>query len=76
MFRAFWEAIQFIWLIWIIILKVACVLLKCCSLEGHDGCLDYIDTLAELMLFDDEGGGQADDVTMGGLGQQSVVTKA
>lgn len=61
---------------WIISLQVVCVLLKACSLEGHDGSLDDIDTFVQLVLFDDEGRGQADDVTMGGLGQQSVVTKA
>lgn len=46
------------------------------GLEGHDGSLDDVDTFAQLVLFDDEGRGQADDVTMGGLCQQSVVTKA
>ncbi len=61
---------------WIISLQVVCVLLNACSLEGHDGSLDDIDAFVQLVLFDDEGWGQADDVTMGGLGQQAVVTKA
>lgn len=47
-----------------------------CSLEGQDGSLDDVDTLPYLVLFDDEGRGQADDVTVGGLGQQSVVAQA
>lgn len=47
-----------------------------CSLEGQDGSLDDVDTFVQLMVFNDEGRGQADDVTVGGLGQQSVVTKA
>lgn len=47
-----------------------------CCLEGHDGSLDDIDALAQLMLIDDEGWGQSDDVTVGGLGEQSVVTEA
>lgn len=45
-------------------------------LKGHDGPLDDLDALVQLALIDDEGRGQADDVTMGGLGQQPVVTKA
>lgn len=44
-------------------------------LEGKDGSLDDVGTFAQLILFNNEGRGQADDVTMGGLGQQSVVTK-
>ena len=47
-----------------------------CSLEGQDGSLDDVDALPQLVLFDDEGRGQADDVAVGGLGQQSVVTQA
>lgn len=45
-------------------------------LEGQDGSLDDVDTLTELILFDDEGWGQPDDVTVGGLSQQSIVTEA
>lgn len=45
-------------------------------LKGQDGSLDDVSALANLVLFDDEGRGQANDVTVGGLGQQSVVTKA
>lgn len=45
-------------------------------LKGQDGSLDDVSALANLVLFDDEGRGQANDVAVGGLGQQSVVTKA
>lgn len=45
-------------------------------LKGHDGPLDDLDALVQLVFIDGEGRGQADDVTVGGLGQQSVVTKA
>lgn len=45
-------------------------------LKGQDGSLDDVDALANLVLFDGEGRGKANDVTVGGLGQQSVVTKA
>lgn len=44
-------------------------------LEGHDGSLDDVSTLSDLVVFNDEGRGQTDDVTVGGLGQQSVVTE-
>lgn len=44
-------------------------------LEGHDGSLDDVGTLSDLVVFNDEGRGQTDDVTVGGLGQQSVVTE-
>jgi len=47
-----------------------------CGSEGQDGSLDDVDTFVHLVLFNDEGGCQADDVTVCGLGQQSVVTKA
>ncbi len=55
---------------------VTCVLLNSRNLEGHDRSLDDVDTFVQLVLFDDEGRGKADDVTMSGLGQQSVVAKA
>ena len=45
------------------------------GLEGQDGPLDDINTLPDLILFDDEGWGQSDDVTMSGLGQQAIVTE-
>lgn len=61
-------------LTWIVLWLSA--LLNSCGLEGHDGALDDVDTFAQLVLLDDEGRGQADDVPVGGLGQQSVVTKA
>lgn len=44
-------------------------------LKGHDGSLDDIDTFIQLMLSDDEGWGQADDVAMSGFGQQTIVAK-
>lgn len=44
-------------------------------LEGQDGFLDDVHALSDLVLLDDERRGQSDDVTMGGLGQQSVVTE-
>lgn len=47
----------------------------CWNLEGHDGALDDVDALAQLVLLDDEGRGQADDVAVGGLRQQAVVTE-
>lgn len=46
-----------------------------CCLEGHDGSLDDVDALAQLVLVDDEGRSQSDDVAVGGLGKQSVVTE-
>lgn len=46
------------------------------SVERHDGSLDDVDAFAQLVFLDDEGRGQADDVTVGGLGQQSVVAEA
>ena len=46
------------------------------SLEGHDGSLDDVSTFAQLVLLDSKGRGKADDVTVGGLGQQSIVTEA
>lgn len=45
-------------------------------LKGHDGSLDDLYTFMQLLFVDDERRGQADDVTVGGLGQQPVVTKA
>lgn len=45
-------------------------------LEGQDGSLDDVNALANLVLLDDEGRGQANDVTVSGLGQESVVPKA
>lgn len=45
-------------------------------LKGQDGSLNNVNALAHLVLFDDEGRGEANDVTVGGLGQQSVVAKA
>ena len=44
-------------------------------LEGQDGFLDDVHALSDLVLLDDERRGQSDDVTMGGFGQQSVVTE-
>ena len=51
------------------------LVLFCRHLEGHDGSLDDIDTFVQLMFIDDKRRGQSDDVTVGGLGQQSIVTK-
>lgn len=45
-------------------------------LKGQDGFLDDVDALANLVLFDGEGRGKANYVTVGRLGQQSVVAKA
>lgn len=39
------------------------------ALKGHDGSLDDLYTFMQLLFVDDEGRGQADDVTVGGLGQ-------
>lgn len=47
-----------------------------CVLKGHDGPLDDLYAFIQLVFFDGEGRGQADDVTVGGLGQQPVVTKS
>lgn len=44
-------------------------------LEGHDGPLDDVDALAQLVLLDDERRGQSDDVAVCGLGQQAIVTE-
>lgn len=60
---------------WIISLQAAGVVLSRCGLEGQDGALDDVDAFVQLVLVDDEGGSQADDVTVGGLGQESVVTE-
>lgn len=46
------------------------------GLKGQDGSLDDVDALANLVLLDDEGRGKANDVAVGGLGQQSIVAKA
>lgn len=52
-------------------------MVQCCGhLKGQDGSLDDVDALANLVLFDNEGRGKANDVTVCGLGQQSVVAKA
>ena len=52
---------------------VAVVMNGC--LEGQDGSLYDIDAFLQLVLLDDEGRGQSDDVTMGGLSQQPIVTE-
>lgn len=66
-----------------VIVKVKQWLVRCLTfvgglflLKGHDGSLDDLYAFMQLVFIDDEGRGQADDVTMGGLGQQPVVTKA
>lgn len=43
--------------------------------EGQDGFVDDFDGLSDLILLDDEGRGQADDVAVRGLGQQPVVAE-
>lgn len=44
-------------------------------LEGQDCPLDNFNALPDLILFDDEGWSQSDDVTVSGLGQQAIVTE-
>lgn len=46
-----------------------------CS-EGQDSPLDDFHALPQLVLFDNERRGKADDVAVGGLSQQSVVTES
>jgi len=43
--------------------------------HGEDGALNNVTTLLRLALGDDEGRGKADDVAVGGLGQQAVVSQ-
>lgn len=66
-----------------LIVKVKQWLVRCLTfvgglfaLKGHDGSLDDLYAFMQLLFVDGEGRGQADDVTVGGLGQQPIVTKA
>lgn len=43
--------------------------------ERQDGLVDDFDALSDLILLDDEGWGQADDVAVRGLGQEPVVAE-
>lgn len=43
--------------------------------ERQDGFVDDFDGLSDLILLDDEGRGQADDVAVRGLGQEPVVAE-
>lgn len=43
------------------------------NLHGQNGFPDYVDALAHLGLIDDQWRSEANNVAMGGLGQESVL---